>query len=278
MAYNVGDTITLDGIESLIIYKADTEQEWGQYIVTDKNHDLCYYFLGDDFVNDSDWENNKWGYEWGGEGVTTNIVDTAVGTGLSNTNSLIPMNLGAYNEGWEVVWDKIAEFRTQVNSNKWFLPSLDELDLIYDNRNSLSNLSLLSLSSNYTFYWSSSEHNKIGAWGRYFSVSGFHQSGAKASRVGHCRLCRYTTDSELNSWISNETLSKDKLNRMETNLQSINSSYQITNWQDNDIVTANKLNKLEQGLKEVKSDYTEHTWVDGEEITATKLNNISLNI
>ena len=65
---------------------------------------------------------------------------------------------------------------------------------------------------------------------------------------------------------------------METNLSSINSSYQITNWQDNGIVTADKLNKLEQGLKEVKSDYTEHTWVDGEEITATKLNNISLNI
>ena len=64
MTYNVGDTITLDGVESLIIYKADTEQEWGQYIVVDKNHDLCYYFLGNDFVDDNDYENNKWGYEW----------------------------------------------------------------------------------------------------------------------------------------------------------------------------------------------------------------------
>ena len=274
MTYNVGDTVTLDGVESLIIYKADTEQEWGQYIVVDKNHDLCYYFLGNDFVDDNDYENNKWGYEWGGYGTFTKITDQPIGTGLSNTNSLILMNLEPYYDGWEVVWNKITEFRAQLNSDKWFLPSKDELDLIYDNRGSLSNLSL----STRFYYWSSTEDTN-GAFACSQSFGKGSQSlGTKYEHYLRCRLCRYTTDSELNSWISNETLSKDKLNRMETNLQSINSSYQITNWQDNDIVTADKLNKLEQGLKEVKSDYTEHTWVDGEEITATKLNNISLNI
>ena len=281
MAYNVGDTITLDGIESLIIYKADTEQEWGQYLCVDKNHDLCYYISGSDFVNEAhDIGMNasinleaKYGYEWGNWGDTINVTASTIGAGLSNTDSLISMNLEAYYEEWEVVWDKIDEFRTQINSAKWFLPSKDELGLIYDNRNSLSNLSLSTRPS----YWSSSELDGSRAWSHGVD-NGVQYGDVKCIRSNRSRLCRYTTDSELNSWISNETLAKDKLNRMETNLSSINSSYQTTNWQDNDIVTADKLNKLEQGLKEVKSDYTEHTWVDGEEITATKLNNISLNI
>ena len=273
MAYSVGDTVTLDGIESLIVYDAGSEQSWGRYLCVDKNHDLVYYFKGNDYVDDNDYTNNKWGYEWGGNGITTNVTATAIGAGLSNTNSLIPMNLEAYHEGWEVVWDKIDKFRTQLNSDKWFLPSKDELDLIYDNRGSLSNLSL----STKPYYWSSSEYNSDSAWFQLFG-NGVQAGNGKDTHFLRSRLCRYATDSELNFWASNETLSKDKLNRMETNLSSINSSYQITNWQDNDIVTADKLNKLEQGLKEIKSDYTEHTWVDGEEITATKLNNISLNI
>ena len=53
MSYNVGDIVTLDRIESVIIYKADTEQEWGQYIVVDKNHDLDYYIRGTDYVDQS---------------------------------------------------------------------------------------------------------------------------------------------------------------------------------------------------------------------------------
>ena len=65
MSYNVGDTVILDGIKSVIIYKAEEKQEWGQYIVTDKNHDLCYYILGDDFANNTDYATNKWGPEWG---------------------------------------------------------------------------------------------------------------------------------------------------------------------------------------------------------------------
>ena len=273
MAYSVGDTVTLDGIESLIVYDAGSEQSWGRYLCVDKNHDLVWYFEGNDCVDENlPIEEAQYGYEWGGYSIETN-TESGIGKGLLNTNNLISLNLQPETENWPVIWNKIKEFRNQKGSNKWFLPNKDELNLIYNNRNSLINLSLETCG----VYWSSSEFNNINAYVQIFK-SGTQLNDFKRFHYNRARLCRYTTDSELNSWVSNETLSKDKLNRMETNLSSINSSYQITNWQDNDIVTADKLNKLEQGLKEVKSDYTEHTWVDGEEITATKLNNISLNI
>ena len=38
LAYSVGDTVTLDGIESLIVYDAGSEQSWGRYLCVDKNH------------------------------------------------------------------------------------------------------------------------------------------------------------------------------------------------------------------------------------------------
>ena len=198
--------------------------------------------------------------------------DHSIGGGLKNTNSLIDQNLQPTTSGWKVLWDVVKEFRINY-SNKWFVPSLNEIEEVYKSKTYLNNIS----STTNTCYQTSSEENANHCYSIFFS-DGTSGGGNKFFHHIRSRLCRYTTDSELNSWISNETLSKDKLNRMETNLSSINSSYQTINWQDNDIVTADKLNKLEQGLKEVKSDYTEHTWVDGEEITATKLNNISLNI
>ena len=286
MSHSVGETVVLDGIESVIIYDNGSEADWGRYICVDKNHDLIYYIEGTDClnedINDPDSTdcinyNYKYGYEWGGYGIETGVTDSGfdskIGMGLTNTNGLIELNLQPRKEGWYVIWNKVIEARNKISSNKWFVPSLQELIEIYNNKDNLLNLSL----SKEYYYWSSTEIGGTTACFMFFS-DGNYYNYEKSIHYSRVRLCRYTTDSELNSWISNETLSKDKLNRMETNLSSINSSYQTTNWQDNDIVTADKLNKLEQGLKEVKSDYMEHTWVDGEEITATKLNNISLNI
>ena len=85
MTYNVGDTITLDGIEGLIIYKADTEQSWGQYLCVDRDHDLIWYIEGtdcmDEDINDPDGTdcinyNYKYGYEWGGYGIETGATDS----------------------------------------------------------------------------------------------------------------------------------------------------------------------------------------------------------
>lgn len=191
MAFSVGSVVQLDGVESVIIYDAGSEQSWGRYLVVDRNHDLCYYFLGSDFVNDSDWENNKWGYEWGGYGIETSVTNKSIGAGFTNTNTLIGLNLKSYNNDWEIVWDKIKEFRTHIGSTKWFLPSVEELNLIYTNKNSLSNLSL---TTNYSYY-SSYEYNIYGTWRQFFN-DGSSTYTYKNDRFNRSRLCRYATDSD----------------------------------------------------------------------------------
>ena len=176
---SVGDVTILDGIEIVCI-------NTNPYIFVDKNHDLSYYCVGSDCIDSNDFNHSPgtFGYEWGGYGTETGITATAVGTGLSNTNALIEMNLQPNESGWWVVWDKVNEFR-QSHSDKWFVPSKDELNLIYENRSNLSNLSLNANSLYWTSYGSSSGY----AWGQYFD-SGFQSYFGKGSRGSRVRLCR----------------------------------------------------------------------------------------
>lgn len=205
MAYNVGDTVVLDGIESVIVFDNGTEAEWGRYLCVDKNHDLSYYLEGSDFVNEMESEDvintsAQYGYEWGGYGSTHifSTQDENVGGGLKNTNALISLNLEAGYDlrpgPWKVLWDKVKEFRDQINSDKWFVPVFLELYLIYTN---LSNLNLKNLSTvNHTLYWSSIESNSSS--GCYCGMKGGTLADTdKYHRYLRSRLCRYTTDSEL---------------------------------------------------------------------------------
>lgn len=202
MAYNVGNVVTLDGIESVIIYDAGSEQEWGRYLCVDRNHDISYYLEGSDFYNINNEGkgiislNPKYGYEWGGFYVNTGILSQAIGSGLSNTNSLISMNLPSDTEAWPVLWSKIKEFR-QSYSNKWFTPTLNELQRIYEQRNYLVNLSISQ--STYNHYWSSSEGDPRTACIVDFSNGLPYSTNLKNDHSKRTRLCRYTTDSELNS-------------------------------------------------------------------------------
>ena len=176
---SVGDVTILDGIEVVCI---NTDP----YIFVDKNHDLSYYCVGSDCVDSSDYNHSPgtYGYEWGGYGTETGITAAAVGTGLANTNALIGMNLQPNTPGWWVIWDKVAEFR-QSHSDKWFVPSKDELNLIYENRSNLSNLSLNANS----LYWTSYGSSPNNARGQYFD-SGFQSYFGKSGTGGRVRLCR----------------------------------------------------------------------------------------
>ena len=179
--YMAGSTHIFDGIEVYcLLGTAD-----GGPLFVDKNHDLSYYVNGSDWVDSSDAASpGTFGYEWGGYEITTNIKDTDVGSGLSNTNSLIEMNLQPDTSGWYVIWDKIKEFR-QSHSDKWFLPSQDELNLIYEARSNLSNLSTLTQ----PYYWSSSEYSSNGVRDQNFS-NGVHGTLWKIRHYGRSRLCR----------------------------------------------------------------------------------------
>lgn len=190
-----GLTINIDGIECYglwgLVKKISLQDKIickgiGKSIFVDKNHDLSYY------VNDSDWADSyncetrpgTFGYEWGGYGTETGITSVGVGTGLSNTNSLIEMNLQPRASGWHVVWDKIKEFRQNYSDN-WFLPSKGELNLIYRARGNLNNLSLNTIPS----YWSSSESTCGGVWYQDFS-NGYRLRNCKNYHDVHSRLCR----------------------------------------------------------------------------------------
>lgn len=177
---SVGDVTILDGIEVLCI---NTDP----YIFVDKNHDLSYYCVGSDCVGSLDYNHSPgtFGYEWGGSDTATGIRDTAVGTGLSNTNSLIGMNLQPNTSGWWVIWDKVKEFR-QSHSDNWFVPSKDELNLVYNNKSNLSNLSLKTGTAN--FYWSSSERTSGYAWYQDFN-SGNPSDFSKSNQYFRVRLC-----------------------------------------------------------------------------------------
>ena len=197
----VGETVTVDDVEVLIIAAKDDAGTWSstngakgvEYIAVDKNHDLSFYVNGDDYVDSSDYDQapGTFGYEWGGDGTITNITNTEVGTGFTNTLSLILRSEPPNTEGWYVVWDKVNEFR-QSHSDKWFVPSKDELNLVYENRAYLSNLSL---NTNY-FYWSSSEGSSVSAWTQAFN-SGDQNGLSKSRNDFRVRLCVQFTEDDI---------------------------------------------------------------------------------
>lgn len=175
---SVGDTVVLDGIPCVIVYKADTEQSWGQYLCVDRDHDL------NDYVNET-------AYEWGGYNQNTGITSQEIGDGLSNTNFLISLNLQPYNEENQILWNLVKEFR-QSFTNKWFVPSRKELNYL-DNSNVI-------LPTYLSFYCSSTEEDATEICFR--ELNGQVPSiliNTKIKNDFKVRLFRYTTDSELNS-------------------------------------------------------------------------------
>lgn len=198
----VGVITTIDGIECYGINgTVNKVTTWlnktryvgkGSAIFVDKNHDLSYYFTGSDYAGISESNlvintANKYGYEWGGYGVTTGIYATDIGAGLNNTNSLIEMNLQSQTEGWPVVWDRIKEFR-ETRSSLWFLPSHDELNLIYEARSNLSGLTTID-NSVCPYYWSSSENSSYFARRQNFNT-GSQSNSSRDSHNCRSRLCR----------------------------------------------------------------------------------------
>ena len=106
----VGQLATIDGVFSKCVYVADTPQDWGQRIFASQSN-ITY-------------SNGRVAFEWGGYGTATGITATAIGTGLTNTNSLLAMNLKS-TDGTPTIWDALKEFRT-ANGDRWFIPSVDE--------------------------------------------------------------------------------------------------------------------------------------------------------
>ena len=189
-SFEVGDVVVKDGIESVCVYKEEARQDWGQYLFVDKGHDLSYYITGLDYVNNNDYITSPgtFGYEWGEYGTSQEMTDSSyqeIGKGLSNTNTLISKNLTPNTSGWRVLWDMIEEFRVS-HSDDWFIPSTNELSLIYSRKEYLVNISTKTNPG----YWASSELNSDSAYIVSFNT-GILNYSSKDNHYRHSRLCFY---------------------------------------------------------------------------------------
>ena len=113
--------------------------------------------------------------EWGCHGIEITGADgTTVGTGKQNTADIVA---GCSEAG---IPAKICSDLVTNGYNDWFLPSKDELNLLYTN---LHHYNLGSFAQD--VYWSSTEESANEAWVQDFSTGGHQGSASKACAVPH---------------------------------------------------------------------------------------------
>lgn len=122
---------------------------------------------------------------WGPRGTYEGLIGTAVGIGLPNTEAMI----SKYRDNDSYWWKFIKEKRDNTGFN-WFMPSLDELNLIYNNRDVIS-LEGLGLS-----HWSSSEfesdlgHTYDSDFAMFQNFFNGSQLGSYKDSTYYCRVLR----------------------------------------------------------------------------------------
>ena len=112
---------------------------------------------------------------------TTGATGTAVGTGATNTTTIITEQGDtetSYAAG-------LARAYTGGEYSDWFLPSTDELNKMYTNKTTINTTATSNSGSNFSanYYWSSTEHDKYDAWVQFFA-SGSQYSNDKVDTPG----------------------------------------------------------------------------------------------
>ncbi len=118
--------------------------------------------------------------DWGCEGTLTGASETAIGTGFSNS---VLSNLSCFNPTVFIQYP--ADI---INYSDWYLPSKDELYMMYLNRNVIPNLQggMNPLGN----YWSSSEVDANRAWTVNFSIGSVYQNSKNTGNPSNVRLIR----------------------------------------------------------------------------------------
>lgn len=101
------------------------------------------------------------GLKWynGGLFMETGAIGTAIGAGSSNTNTIIAS---------QGTGDYAAQLCADLELggySDWYLPSIDELSKLYENKTMIGGFIKSS-------YWSSSENNKSFAFMKFFDITG----------------------------------------------------------------------------------------------------------
>lgn len=210
-SFNVGDEVSIDGVSAVIAYKAEVEEEWGQYILAEE-YDLNHYEpeVGNNepgrIYKGKPWDSRVKASEGRGEIIG---LDSEIGTGLQNTDKLI----GKFSTD-ENLWYYVASHR-EVTSPAWFVPSVDELYQLKLQRKEIGNFTENHYETG--IYWSSteqisyptSEGTSYAAYAHKFYDDAENFLGEYKSSARRIRLCRYSTEEELSKQTFLVTLSAE---------------------------------------------------------------------
>ena len=94
---------------------------------------------------------------WNGSYVTIGATSTSLGTGNANTNAIVSVQ-GAGSYAAKLCYDLVLN-----GYSDWYLPSRDELSMLYSNKAFIGGFAAAN-------YWSSSESASNSAWGQVFGV------------------------------------------------------------------------------------------------------------
>ncbi len=116
------------------------------------------------------------GIRWyNGTYVAANTVETSVGMGLVYTNAIVNLQgTGSYAAS-------LCKQLSLNGYNDWFLPSKNELNLLYQNRNQVGGFAT-------GYYWSCCEYDTQNAWNQYFPYG--PQYYANKSSLAYVRAIR----------------------------------------------------------------------------------------
>jgi hypothetical protein len=119
------------------------------------------------------------GIRWyNGSYVTTEATSTALGTGATNTTTIISVQ-GATETSYAA---GLARAYTGGGYTDWFLPSKDELNKMYLNRATINTTAASNSGSDFgsSYYWSSTENDNDNAWMQRF-IDGFQTNFSKSA-------------------------------------------------------------------------------------------------
>ena len=127
-------------------------------------------------------EDQSPGIQWyNGSYLTTGATGIAVGTGATNTTTIISVQ-GAIETSYAA---GLARAYTGGGYTDWFLPSKDELNTMYTKRATINTTALANSGSNFrtNYYWSSTEDDSESAWRQNFNNGNQSNYGKLATNL-----------------------------------------------------------------------------------------------
>jgi len=132
----------------------------------------------------SDQGNNNIHWDNGLNGISSAATGTAIGTGLVNTNAIINAQ-GEWVSSAQSPYDyaaALARTYTGGGYTDWYLPSMDELYILFLNKDAIGGF--VDAKDGNRYYWSSSEKSSRAAWSLHLYWGSFYsQSKSNPGRV-----------------------------------------------------------------------------------------------